>query len=206
MKTKKVILDASRLLFNEKGVMNTTLRDAAKYLNKSYGNITYHFATKEEVVFNLLNEMDEELISLQQFDKNGDILLYLLNLPEYNYSISVKYLFFMIDYLEIKRNFPEIQKKIDSINNGRKEKWMTILLQIKEQGYFDERITNRDLGYIMFLSYSVRVTYFQTVESFLYNRSEYILIVNSLIKPYLSKKGLIIYEKWIQAFSSSFVG
>lgn len=196
MKTKKVILDASRLLFNEKGVMNTTLRDVAKYLNKSYGNITYHFTNKEEVVFNLLNEMNEELISLQQFDETENILLYLLNLPAYNYSISVKYLFFMIDYLEIKRNFPEIQKKIDSLNNGRKEKWMTILLQIKEQGYFDVRITNRDLGYIMFLSYSVRVTYFQTVESFLYNKSEYILIVNSLIKPYLSNKGLVNYEKW----------
>lgn len=203
MKTKKVILDASRLLFNEKGVMNTTLRDVAKYLNKSYGNITYHFTNKEEVVFNLLNEMNEELISLQQFDETENILLYLLNLPAYNYSISVKYLFFMIDYLEIKRNFPEIQKKIDSLNNGRKEKWMTILLQIKEQGYFDERITNRDLGYIMFLSYSVRVTYFQTEELSSYNESDYVIIVNSLIKPYLSKKGLNIYEKWVQAFSSS---
>lgn len=198
MKTKKVILDASRLLFNEKGVMNTTLRDVAKYLKKSYGNITYHFASKEEVVFNLLNEINEELISLQQFDETENILLYLLNLPAYNYSISVKYLFFMNDYLEIKRNFPEIQKKINSLNNKRKEKWMTILLQIKEQGYFDERITNRDLGYIMFLSYSVRVTYFQSEESASYNELDYVLIVNSLIKPYLSKKGLIIYEKWVR--------
>lgn len=198
METKKVILDTSRLLFNEKGVMNTTLRDVAKYLNKSYGNITYHFASKEEVVFNLVNEMNKELRSLQKYDETENILLYLLNLPAYNYSISVKYLFFMIDYLEIKRNFPEIQKKIDSLNNQRKEKWMTILLQIKEQGYFDERITNRDLGYIMFLSYSVRVTYFQTEEPSSYNESDYTLIVNSLVKPYLSKKGLNIYEKWVR--------
>ena len=73
MKTEKKILNASRLLFNEKGVMNTTLRDVAKYLNKSYGNITYHYATKEEVIFSLLNEMNEELLSLQQFDENENI-------------------------------------------------------------------------------------------------------------------------------------
>lgn len=177
--------------------MNTTLRDVAKYLNKSYGNITYHFATKEEVVFNLLNEMNEELISLQKFDETENILLYLLNLPEYNYSISLKYLFFIIDYLEIKRNFPEIQKKIDSLNSQRKENWMIILLQIKEQGYFDESVTSIDLEYIIFLSYSVRVTYFQKVEPKDFEKSKFVLIVNKLLQPYLSRKGLNVFEKWL---------
>ena len=200
MKTEKKILNASRLLFNEKGVMNTTLRDVAKYLNKSYGNITYHYATKEEVIFSLLNEMNEELLSLQQFDENENILLYLLNLPRYSYSISEKYLFFIIDYLEIKRNFPAIQKKIDSLNSGRKEKWMSILLQIKEQGYLDEKNTHLDIEYIIFLSYSVRVTYFQTEDAAAYNESKYTFIVNSLIKPYLSNKGGIIYKNWLESF------
>ena len=197
MKIKKNILNASCHLFNEKGVMNTTLRDVAKHLNKSYGNITYHFATKEEVVSNLLNEMNEELILLQKFDDNENIFLYLLNLPEYNYSISVKYLFFMVDYLEIKRNFKEIQKKIDNLNYVRKEKWMSILLQIKEQGYFDKRFTSNDLEYIIFLSYSIRITYFQTVEPKDYKKSEFILIVNKLLLPYLSRAGLTVFENWL---------
>ena len=59
MNIKKQILEASRLLFNEKGVMNTTLRDVAKSMNKSYGNITYHFQTKEDVLFSLLDEMNK---------------------------------------------------------------------------------------------------------------------------------------------------
>lgn len=197
MKTKKNILDVSRHLFNEKGVMNTTLRDVAKYLNISYGNITYHFATKEEVISNLLREMNEELISLQEFNETENILFYLLDLPQYNYSISVKYIFFTIDYLEIKRNFQNILKKIDSLNNERKEKWMAILLQIKEQGYFDKRVTSLDLEYIIFLSYSIRVTYFQKVEPKDYKKSEFILIVNKLLQPYLSRKGLNVYEKWL---------
>ncbi len=203
MNTKKEILEASRLLFNEKGVMNTTLRDVAKHLNKSYGNITYHFSTKEELIFNLLSEMNEELLSLQQFENDENILLYLLNLPKHNYSISVKYLFFIIDYLEIRRNFPAIQKEIDSLNNGRKEKWMNILLKIKEQEYFDKKITPLDLDYVIFLSYSVRVTYFQIEESSSYNEAKYTLIVNTLIKPYLSKKGDIIYENWLKSFPYS---
>lgn len=200
MKTNKKILDACLLLFNQKGVMNVTLREVAKYLNKSYGNITYHFQTKEDAIISLLNQMNEELLSLQQFEENEDELLILFKLPIYNYSISIKYLFFIIDYLEIKRNYPNIQSKIDSLNYQRKEKWMNILLKIKEKAYFDEKITQLDLEYIMFLSYSVRVTYFQTVELNLYNVSNYTLIVNNLLKPYLSNKGYILYENWFESF------
>ncbi len=105
MNTRKQILEASRLLFNEKGVMNVTLRDVAKYLNKSYGNVTYHFPIKEDVISDLLGEMNEELLLLQEVDENKDLLLYLFNLPSSNYSISVKYLFFIVDYLELKRNY-----------------------------------------------------------------------------------------------------
>jgi hypothetical protein len=83
---------------------------------------------------------------------------------------------------------------------SRKDKWFTILSEIKRQGYFDRKITNYDLEYILFLSYSVRVAYFQTKDSSSYNTSDYILIVNNLIKPYLSNEGLIIYEKWLKSF------
>jgi AcrR family transcriptional regulator len=201
--TRKSIVEASLLLFNKKGVMNVTLRDVAKFLNKSYGNITYHFPIKDDVILCLLDEMNNELLALQKLDESENILLKLFNLPIYNYSISLRYLFFIIDYLEIKRNYPKIQKKIDKLNMGRKEKWMNILLQINEQNYFDEKITHLDLEYIMFLSYSVRVTYFQTEKSNSYNGSKYTLIVNNLLKPYLSKKGLIIYEQWLESFRVS---
>lgn len=93
MNIKKQILEASRLLFNEKGVMNTTLRDVAKSMNKSYGNITYHFQTKEDVLFSLLDEMNKELIALQEIKESENLLLYFFNLPNSNYSISLEYLF-----------------------------------------------------------------------------------------------------------------
>jgi AcrR family transcriptional regulator len=73
MNIKKQILEASRLLFNEKGVMNTTLRDVAKSMNKSYGNITYHFQTKEDVLFSLLDEMNKELIALQEIKESENL-------------------------------------------------------------------------------------------------------------------------------------
>ena len=203
MNIKKQILEASRLLFNEKGVMNTTLRDVAKSMNKSYGNITYHFQTKEDVLFSLLDEMNKELIALQEIKESENLLLYFFNLPNSNYSISLEYLFFILDHLELKINYPALFKKINVLNDNRKGIWMKILLQLKELKYFDEKVTNNDLQYIMFLSYSLRVTYFQTIELKSYNKSKYTLIVTNLLKPYLSKKGYLIYENWLESLTVS---
>ncbi len=203
MNTRKQILEASRLLFNEKGVMNVTLRDVAKYLNKSYGNVTYHFPIKEDVISDLLGEMNEELLLLQEIDENKNLLLYLFNLPSSNYSISVKYLFFIVDYLELKRNYSIIQDKINKLNGDRRDKWKKILLRLKKLEYFDEKITNADLEYVMYLSYSVRVTYFQTAELISYSKSEYTIMVTRLLKPYLSLKGLVIYENWLESLTVS---
>ena len=203
MNIKKQILEASRLLFNEKGVMNTTLRDVAKSMNKSYGHITYHFQTKEDVLFSLLDEMNKELIALQEIKESENLLLYFFNLPNSNYSISLEYLFFILDHLELKRNYAALFKKINGLNDNRKGIWMKILLQLKELKYFDEKVTNNDLQYIMFLSYSLRVTYFQTIELKSYNKSKYTLIVTNLLKPYLSKKGYLIYENWLESLTVS---
>jgi len=45
--------------------MNITLREIAEKLNKSYGNITYHFATTEVLINDLFEDMNTELVVLQ---------------------------------------------------------------------------------------------------------------------------------------------
>ena len=147
--------------------------------------------------------MNEELVLLQKIDESENLLLYLFNLPRSNYSISVKYLFFIIDYLELKRNYSVIQDKINKLNGDRRNKWKKTLLRLKQLEYFDKTITTADLEYIMYLSYSVRVTYFQTAELISYSKSEYTIMVTRLLKPYLSLKGLVIYENWLESLMVS---
>ena len=50
MKTKDKIKIKATELFNNKGFKNVTLREVAKALGISYGNVTYHFKTKKEVI------------------------------------------------------------------------------------------------------------------------------------------------------------
>jgi AcrR family transcriptional regulator len=246
MQTRNQILNTSRLLFNENGVMNVTLRQVAKALGKSYGNITYHFPTKEDVLTALFEEMNAELAALQSSesgnvsgahrgllpsqrdsmvtddgrnsrvpdtqgsqsvdprdrlaDPNTDArsqMLYLLKLPDFSFDITVKYLFFTVDYSELKRNFHSLFEKVNLLNETRRLKWKQLLLNLRDEGYFEESISSEDLDFIMFLSVSLRGAYFQFHDRTRFGKPEYATLLNKMLKPYLSDKGLLVYNDWL---------
>jgi AcrR family transcriptional regulator len=199
MKTKKHILEVSRLLFNEKGVMNVTLRDVAKSMNKSYGNITYHFPTKEDVITSLFEEMNNELGALQTSNDLSNLMRYFLELPAFSFDINLKYLFLTIDYNELKRNFSKLFEKINSLNEAGKVKWKGLLMYLRDENYLNQKISNDDLDYLMFLSVSIHFAYFQMTDSHACQKTEFTKIVNKMLQPYLSEKGLVEYDTWLRS-------
>lgn len=194
MKTKDLIKDQSRILFNEKGVMNLTLRDVADKLGKSYGNITYHFPTKVDLIKELFEEMNAELFTLQNIPDQKNLLVYFLELPNFSFDITLKYLFFYVDFIELKRNYPDFFKTVDQLNEKRRESWLGLLQLLKDQGYLANELSDSDLEYIMFLSASVRTFYWQVTDFKSFNRRQYCQTVNALLKPYLSSEGLAVFE------------
>lgn len=199
MKTKKQILEVSRVLFNENGVMNVTLRDVAKAMKRSYGNITYHYPTKEDVITSLFEEMNNELTSLQSPHDSSNLMLYLLELPKFSFDITVKYLFFTLDYNELKRNYSTFFTRVNTLNEERGKKWKLLLIHLRDEGYLKEELSNEDLDFIMFLSVSVRGTYFQLTENGFYSKSDYASLLNQMLKPYLCIKGLSVLHSWFKS-------
>lgn len=197
MKTRDLIKDESLLLFNERGLMNVNLRGIAKKLNKSYGNITYHFTNKEQLIKELFEDMNKELTTLQTTSDQTSLMAYFFELPNYSYDITIKYLFFTKDYIELKRNYPEFMTLVTNMNSSRKKTWATLLVDLRNQGYLNGDLTNSDLDYIMFLSGSVRAAYFQMMESSDYKKPEYEAMVNRLLIPYLSSKGLDVFSQYV---------
>ncbi|UTW61542.1 TetR/AcrR family transcriptional regulator [bacterium SCSIO 12741] len=200
MKTKALIKDQSRLLFNRHGVMNITLRDVAKENKKSYGNVTYHYPTKEDVIMELHQDMNAELTALQKPTSQEDLLVYFLTLPSISYAITLKYLFFSIDFIEIKRNFQKVYAEAMKAAETRKESWLQLLNKLNEQGHFKEEMSDEDLHYIMYLSGSARTAYFQMYPSDVYNEKAYCQMVNRLLKPYLSDGGMKVYDGVMATF------
>ena len=54
------ILEHARRAFNERGVANVGVRDIARELDLSPGNVSYHFATKEALIEALIEEGHEQ--------------------------------------------------------------------------------------------------------------------------------------------------
>ena len=64
-KKKKLILEGARILFNEKGYHDVTIRMIALKMNMSSGNLNYHFKKREDILealyFDMVSEFDERI-------------------------------------------------------------------------------------------------------------------------------------------------
>tara|TARA_B100000678_G_C18207042_1_gene501799 strand:- start:280 stop:885 length:606 start_codon:yes stop_codon:yes gene_type:complete len=199
VKTKWLIKSTGRELFNTEGVMNVTLRDIASKLQRSYGNITYYYGTKEVLINELFDDMHQELNELQEISRDQNLLSYLLKLPEVSFEITRKYVFFTVDHNELKRNFPLFFTRMNELHNNRKAQWLGILNRLLAEGYLKSDLSEGDLQYIMFLSGCVRTAYFQLMDAAAYDQRDYLQTVNALLKPYLSKQGLGLYKLYLNS-------
>jgi len=195
MKTKNTIKNKARLLFNQLGVRNVTLREVANQLDRSYGNITYYYSTKEKLIKDLYEDMHEELSHLAAlYQPNMNLLQFFLILPDYNFDITFKYLFFNKDYVELKRTYPDFFELVELSNTKRKSTWLKLLIQLQKEGYLNSSLSTIDLEYIMELSVGIRLFYFQSNEWDAFDKPIYIQKVNRLLLPYLSEEGVIIFK------------
>lgn len=191
MDTKQLIKSKALELLNKEGVRNITLRDVAAALGKSYGNITYHYANKEILLEALYSDMLLDLNLISVGLKPGNNLLELiLKAPELTFDLSVKYLFFFKDFVEIRRHYPDLSKRIDKENARRKQQMLPVLKVLQKSEVLRSDLDDEDIDYIMELSGAMRTLFFvQLPETFKPNaalKKKYVDYVNRLLKPYLS--------------------
>lgn len=108
---KTQILDQSRKLFNERGVANVTIRQIAKELNMSSGNLNYHFKKREDILDALFEEVtlfEKEFIeevkdtSITKGRYKKVSLVYMQKMAEYRFA--------WLDHVQIGRESSKIRK------------------------------------------------------------------------------------------------
>lgn len=196
MKTKNLIKRRSITLFNKNGVRNVTLRDLAKALNKSYGNITYHFATKEELLKEIFYDLIQELNKIQNptLDNSNGLRNY-IKISELNFSFLKKYYFLLVDKRDIQSNYTELFKLIDFQHLILISKRKFILLQLQEQGLLKKNLTSNVFDFIIDLTMGLTMTFFQDFQSEDYLEKKYLSNIKKILFPYLTDKGKLMYIK-----------
>ena len=106
--TKEKILETALLLFNRDGFVNVRLQHICDVSIISLGNITYHFKTKDDIIFALWKKIEsEQKILMAEFKTLPlfeDIDRYIIA----QFELQQKYVFFYTDTLEIIRSYPVI--------------------------------------------------------------------------------------------------
>jgi len=127
MTTKEKIIESSISLFNQHGLVNVRLQQIADQTGISVGNLAYHYYSKEAIIIKIvtqLNELLEPIIDEQK--KFPGLMDFDTQLARY-YHLLMKYSFFFIDLLEIKRNYPKqyiVRKRITENITHQIHNWL----------------------------------------------------------------------------------
>ena len=106
--TKEDILITARELFNEYGYKNISMRDIAKKLNISVGNLTYYFKKKEDLIEEVVmykNRKYKGILLLKSLDDLNNLFLDMLNTQNEN----IYYFKHFDELAEISSKIYEIQ-------------------------------------------------------------------------------------------------
>ena len=106
--TKEDILITARELFNEYGYKNISMRDIAKKLNISVGNLTYYFKKKEDLIEEVVmykHRKYKGILLLKSLDDLNNLFLDMLNTQNEN----IYYFKHFDELAEISSKIYEIQ-------------------------------------------------------------------------------------------------
>jgi AcrR family transcriptional regulator len=116
---KKLILEASRTLFNEKGYHQVTIRMIALKMEMSPGNLNYHYKKREDIFetlyFEMVSEFDQRLIDLTKIEVSiahirGDIDQSMRRMLDYKFFWTDLYNLLTVSD-KVKQHFQEVYRK-----------------------------------------------------------------------------------------------
>jgi AcrR family transcriptional regulator len=111
MKTRDKILHTALALFNERGVSRVSSRNISEELEISYGNLTYHFPKKEDIVMALYQQMQTKIN--EQFtllEKEIFALHFVLDNLKAIFKVLYEYKFVFLGFAYLNREFEEIRQ------------------------------------------------------------------------------------------------
>mgnify|MGYP003686712583 FL=1 len=148
---KKLILDASRKLFNQDGLSNVTIRQIAMGLNMSSGNLNYHFKTRGDVlcgVFDDLMVIEEKFIQLYITTNLDEVRL--IKLMKAHAKAMFDYRFFWLDFVQVGRENIKVQKRVDELMQNRID-----VLDFEWANYLNQFLYNMATSKMKFTSTSL---------------------------------------------------
>jgi AcrR family transcriptional regulator len=138
--TRERILETARGLFNQQGLHRVGVRDVARAVGMSPGNLAYHFATKDALVEALVLELYE--LNAREVFAELPGALSLLQL--YQSAVAVmrnllRYRFILLSYADAVRASPQLQAQQARLLEARRARHERLVAGLARGGYLQAR-------------------------------------------------------------------
>ena len=134
MKTKDKILQAALQLFNEEGVGSVSIRDIARVLDISHGDLQYHFKNTDEIILALYREVARQFDTMVQLLDGRAAMLDVRTLTLQTFEVIYAYRFLFMNFVEITRRIPALYEDYQLLTQRRKEQFFGLFAQLKQHG------------------------------------------------------------------------
>ncbi|MCB0569368.1 MAG: TetR/AcrR family transcriptional regulator [Phaeodactylibacter sp.] len=135
MNTKGRILARAIALFNDQGVYQVGVRDIARELGISPGNLSYHFPKKEDLINEIMKLLSEENDQCYKHFFSGEVSLYrYLKLLRSIYNVQYTYRCIYLNIVEISKNMRAIGFDYQAVALRRAASLERIFAMLAEQG------------------------------------------------------------------------
>lgn len=210
MTTKQRILQTSLQLFNQYGVDTVTVRQIAKELGMSHGNLCYHFPNTDAIAETLYEQLIEEMnVTLTEPAVLADINLQAFyNLCAFVFEKLYKYKFIIQDFTSLIRRNQNLKHKHRELIKGRR-----IFFQISIEAGIQAGFLKPDIiegQYENFFNQLFIIGDFWLASAeILYEGKEedklptYLNTAFTLIIPYLTEKGLNEYRELLKTLDKA---
>ncbi len=144
VETKQRILISAKTIFNRFGFTQMGMRAIAKESGLSLGNLTYHFAKKEDIVWALYLELTERINLSLDLENNAPIDAALKSLYNY-YHALYEYRFFMLELVYFMEHFKNINQHFTALEKEREKQITELLFILRSNGLmFYETVAGYD--------------------------------------------------------------
>ena len=141
--TARRILDHARHAFNERGIGGVGIREIARDLDLSPGNVSYHFPTKEALVAALYEQAHADNDAVVEASAGPLDFTAVDAIVRTIMRRDLVYQWVMRDFVGLLVAFPALRELHQRMQRGREARIAHIVQSLVDAGMLDERATAR---------------------------------------------------------------
>ncbi len=147
------ICDAAVRLFNEQGYDAVSLRQIAAEAGTSIGNLTYHFARKEDLLDAILEDLHADYKGqLDRTLRGGELVRRLMSLLLENEANHARYPFYFQNLAQLAASFPALKQESDVFARDLYDYYEWAFGQLARDGWLthkNDATTPATLAYVL---------------------------------------------------------